>query len=169
MCELADRASAWERKMGSVQALVPECVEVETDPFVIRVAMQALTSIHASLPEGQQACAWADMVDDVLSALHEDAESLAVRRWAAHGLERLWCQRDPDRVALRESLERELKRVPSGKRRIVRRASLPTLASDAVTLGRVLAVMGQDDFGWDVCTRSRTRLTFTRGHRFGSR
>ncbi|MFC7737636.1 hypothetical protein ACFQX4_17745 [Roseomonas sp. GCM10028921] len=132
----------------------------ETSPFVVRVALHfadcALAWLRAHQPEAARG--WADALMPEMGRLHLEAKSLPIRRWAAQAYERMWCQTDAEARALLELLSAAVGRLDEGK---TRRLPKPATSADPVLLGRVLAVMAQADFGYEVAGR-RIR----RGDRF---
>jgi len=139
----------------------------EPDRFVLRAGLHTAITAYTNLshlPETQQA--WLRLLVPSISALHVRAEHLAVRRWAAQTREQLWGLAAPDAQALLEQLGPILAGAVAGQARNTRRWQLPDTSPD--TLGRVLALLAQTDFGFDVEQRwSGTHVT--RGHHFSFR
>ena len=91
---------------------------------------------------------------------------LQVRRWAAETREQFWVRTHPDAALLWTRLEDALQDLPEGHAR-----TLPqelTSSHDADILGRTLALLAQQDFGFDLEQR-RGRFRVRRGDRFGFR
>ena len=80
--------------------------------------------------------------------LQESAESLPVRRWAARSAERIWVALDADAAALKDFFERSVCQRDSHRTTRLPRELLNQ--HDEKKLGRVLAVLAQEDFGFDV-------------------
>lgn len=80
--------------------------------------------------------------------LQESAESLPVRRWAARSAERIRVALDPEAAALKDSLQQTLGRCDSHRTTRLPRNFFRQY--DDATVGRVLAVLAQEDFGFDI-------------------
>ena len=151
-----------ELRTGLVQVL-----DAETDSFVLRVALQVAVQSFQQLgqnpAERQQ---WEQALYPPLAHLHQNAERLAVRRWVAAAREQLWAQASPRVQVLKAQLGELLQGIPQGTTTTVKRHVLQD--HDRDTVGRTLALLAQQDFGFDLkCHGWLSRLT--RGHRFGFR
>jgi poly-gamma-glutamate synthase PgsB/CapB len=151
-----------------VRRLLGEALEQEEHEFVLRVAVHVAASGARGLVggEGPLLAAWRQTVMPGLDRLHTQAASLAVRRWAAQARERIWCLTDPAARALHDRLRSALARVPPGRGRRLPPHSLRGL--DEALVGRVLSVLAQEDFGYDL-DRGWLGTRVTRGHVFGFR
>jgi len=142
-------------------------LEQEPDRFVLRTALEATVRGHASLQDAPEAAdAWLRTLTPALASLHTGATHLAVRRWAAQARERLWGQADPAARALLACIGPALRDVQQGRPRNLRQLRLHE--EDPVLLGRVLALLAQRDFGFDL-ERRRMGMRVSRGNRFGFR
>lgn len=162
--ELLARASLFPSLLDMMQSVLCN----ERDDFVLRVAVQVCVDGGAALAQVQPALAeqWQQAMQLALDRLRSGADSIAVRRWAGQAVERLWCQSNPDAGQLAEQLGTWLRTQKPGKHRTMPAHLLA--GADPETLGRVLSVLAQDDFGFDVVPgRWRTRIR--RGHQFGLR
>lgn len=112
-----------------------------------------------------QQARWSQAMRAALSDLHANANSIAVRRWAAQADERLWCQSDPAARQLLARLGAWLQDRKPGRYEPVPKNLLSGF--DPEVTGRVMSVLAQDDFGLDLAQGRRSRLM--RGHRFGMR
>ncbi|MDQ1258063.1 MAG: hypothetical protein QG656_2672 [Candidatus Hydrogenedentes bacterium] len=142
-----------------------ESLRREQAPFVLRTAFKAACDGLDALGAGE-AAVWYAALRPEMDRIHREAESLSVRRWAAMARERMWCSSYPPAKELRARLETALKRTPRGIRRGVSRKAMRTV--DETTLGRVLSVLSQEDFGYDIELGLLTAKA-TRGNRFGFR
>ena len=139
----------------------------EQDSFVLRVALQVVVQCYRQLgawPEHRQQ--WEQAIYPRLADLHQEADSLAVRRWATATREQLWSESDPQRLALRAQLYDTYRTLPSGSTAAVKRQLLRE--HDEATIGRTLSLLAQQDFGFDL-KRHGWCYRLTRGHRFGFR
>ena len=151
----------------SVSELAPimnESLRDESDEYVLRVAIMVAGDAHAALPENDRA-AWREVVLPVLRKVHCESRFPTARRWAAQARERIWCDADGARSQWLSRLRDEAKEIPPGKSRFI---SAENLAFDDESLGRILSVAAQDDFGFDV-VRRKHGFRLIRGHRFGFR
>lgn len=147
-----------------VLKILSQVFEQEQDSFVLRVALKVVIETHLALaPEAGSK--WKTDLLPSLANLHTGAKSLSVRRWAAQARELLWLQSNQEASKLAEQLKLDVKRISPGKR-----ARLPKYMrkTDETVLGRVLSVLGQQNFGFDV-SRGKWGSQIGRGHRFGFR
>jgi len=140
-------------------------LETEQETFVLRVALKVISDCQDKLSP-EQGAEWERALRPSLEKLHCQAESIAVRRWTAQTREQLWLKSQPEIRELARQLEHELLRVDPGNDLKPAKA---INAVDEMTLGRMLSVLGQKDFGYDVKTGLFQSRTITRGHRFGFR
>ncbi len=128
----------------------------ETSAFVLRTALHAADlALEWLLRHAPSSSAdWRDALLPELERLHREAKSLAVRRWAAQARERMWCRTDPAARALLEALAAAATRLDEGAARRLRAGAA---GADPALLGRVLAVLAQADFGYDLTGRRLRR------------
>ena len=151
----------------TVLAMVVESLGAETDSFVLRVGAHVAAEGAVDLAERGSPflASWRDGVVPALEKLHTGAALLPVRRWAAGARERIWCECDAAARAIKAGLESRLAGLLPGKSRVLPAGSL---GDDEERAGRVLSVLGQTDYGFDVeVTPKGPRIT--RGHVFGFR
>ncbi|MBI3268606.1 MAG: HEAT repeat domain-containing protein [Planctomycetes bacterium] len=152
-------------------ALVTGALEKEQDAFVLRVVLQVATeemlllegSSHPDLP------AWREQVPAALARVHRSSPCLSARRWAAAARERILCAANPEARALRDRLAPALRAIPPGTTRALPAGLLDDPSGrDGERVGRVLALLAQDDYGYDLQVRRGVTYA-TRGHVFGFR
>ncbi|MGL5838593.1 MAG: hypothetical protein ACRCY3_08850 [Sphingorhabdus sp.] len=140
----------------------------DDDEFVLRIAMDAATGLAA----------WLAQIDDealtdsctrlreVLENLRRRSDNIKVRRWAGEASERLWLLSDPEARALAHEISTAVAGLREGKSRKIGRLRAP-LATDEDKVGRVLSVLAQTDFGFEL--EPGRRPVLQRGDRFGRR
>ena len=135
---------------------------------VLRTALKVLPECHRVLLDTYEAQApvWLESIFPVLESLHTSATSLVVRRYAAQSREWLWCQGSTERMATLAQLQTRVTTLPLGRKVRIKRKSLPI--HDELEIGRILALIAQREFGFDISFTSRT-LIIIRGERFGQR
>ena len=149
-------------------SIVCHSLQHEADAFVLRVALKVASDGLERLYELSEddiwfAQQWYVSLLPLISHLHAQAAHLPVRRWAAQARERMWCAYDPEARQLKPELERRLSGLKPGRgRRLPRRFFA---AYTTATLCRVLGVMAQDDFGYDI-RQGRWGARVVRGHVF---
>ncbi len=140
----------------------------EKDEFVLRViclvAERCTVALRSKL--GHVPTEWQLVARDVLFSLRCGATSMKVRRWAAQAYELVWSESDPDAHTLRECLTAFVRSIPPGRSRRLPRTLTEGL--DPMFIGRVLAVVCQQDFGVQL-RRTRRGYVVTRGNVFGFR
>lgn len=171
------RAAALEtgQKLLSHRNLAPSVLDVwkrllqsEHDPFVLRVAIEvAARSACFLLSSGSPfAHPWCAETVAALEELHVEAQSAAVRRWAAQARERIWSEYEPRARSVKILLSDWLAGLAAGEQRTLPASLLVPYPDDL--MGRVAAVLCQEDFGFDV-ERLPSGVRFTRGQVFGFR
>ena len=147
--------------LGScVRQVLPQ----EADPTIARIGVEALVASYVALRgEPQIAEDWHGDAMKLLAELSRGADSTALRRWAASAVERLWLLATPAARDLAERLKKDGLLPRPGRSRPLPRSFFGGL--DDQTIGRVLAVLAQDDLPLDL-ERGRRRDRLTRGFRF---
>lgn len=149
-------------------AYLQQSLTTEKERFVLRVGLHVCRTGLDKLLAANRPFPKETYVNSLLPALkelHEQQASLAVRRYAAQTSEYLLCHADEDKHRRITSLARFLDTVPPGK---TRRIPKSLLTSDDAELGRLLSVLAQNDFGFDIENNLFGRFV-TRGHAFGFR
>jgi len=161
---MADRADL----VLALHALLIDVMEHEKDEFVLRVATHVAVESTRRLREAGSPflTSWREGMIESLEHLHVHAERLSVRRWAALARERIWCETNDRARALRDAVQKQVATLDAGKSRRLPRGLLA--GYDEVTIGRVLSVLAQEDYGFDL-ERHRWGDRIMRGHRFGFR
>ena len=150
-------------------ALLAQVLTDDTDVFVLRVALKvAYDGFMALLDQGLEARAdvWAMVVAPLIEHLHQTADHLPVRRWAAQARERLWVQATPERRLLHRVLQDRVAAIPGGGRGALKKQDFA--GHDEQTIGRVLSVLALDDHGYAL-SKGRATSPIRRGHVFGFR
>lgn len=101
----------------------------------------------------------------VIEQLHQQADSLSVRRWAAQTREYLLCISQEKTHASFIALSQFVKTITPGKSK---RLPKHLIIKDETELGRVLALIAQQDFGFDI-EKNTFGYFLSRGHSFGFR
>lgn len=134
--------------LPTIASVLARVLRQEKNDFVLRVAIEVCASMLAVLDDAD-AGPWAASIIPELERLRTGAPSLAVRRWAAQSRERVWCLRDPHARDLFDYLRAAVDQKSEGSwsriaeiRQIVR--------EQPGTVARVLAVMAQADFSFDL-------------------
>ncbi len=134
--------------MQDVVTILARVMRQEKNDFVLRVAIEVSATTLAVLDDAD-AGLWAASIIPELERLRTGAPSLAVRRWSAQARERVWCLRDPFARDLFDYLRAAVDQKTEGSwsrigtiRQIVR--------EQPGTVARVLGVMAQADFGFDL-------------------
>jgi len=160
--------------------LLPRVLESESDPFVLRAAAwSAVTSTTylleraAALAGGESSQASFTMeaivrkqILPALLKIQEQHSSTAVRRWASQACERIWAILDPEIRRLVNQLKPELRKIKIGGSKYFPTAWFSWI--DDITLGRLFAVLSQDDFGYDI-QKTFLGMRISRGPSFGFR
>ncbi|HFD12079.1 MAG TPA: hypothetical protein ENJ32_06395 [Crenotrichaceae bacterium] len=139
-----------------------KCLYAEQQSFVLRVALKVCRD---SLADRVNKRAYIRELLPSVEQLHQQAESLSVRRWAAETREYLVGYGNEQTAQQLHSLQQFVETIPPGKsRRIPKELQCE---SDS-QLGRLLSVIAQQDYGFDI-EKSLFGTFLTRGHSFGFR
>ncbi|MFC1833259.1 hypothetical protein ACFL2Q_00825 [Thermodesulfobacteriota bacterium] len=152
-----------------IQALFTELFCQENDSFVLRTALKAVTDSLTSLlnnASSERSIRFHAAILQCMEDLHKNARDLSVRRWAAMTMEGLFVLMDTAARTLRRRLEAELSNLRPGQSKSVSKSVLGDVGEE--TLGRVLSVLSQDDFGYSI-QHGRQMLRVTKGDIFGLR
>ncbi len=161
---------------GFLLELLNDSLANESDSFVLRVALKVATEACQILSQTEdwviESTAdsilqhWQNTLLKTIEQLHRSEDKpITIRRFAAQAAERLWCEMEPQARTLRTHLQKKLRTQKPEERRYL--AKKP-LKSDDTTLARVLSVLSQEDFGYDVVQNMLSK-TLIRGHLFGFR
>ncbi len=135
--------------------LLRTAIEREQDGFVLRTAFHSAIRWARQLP-AERAEALSNALEPAILAVQERHEERKVRGWASAAAEQLWCLADTDNRALADGI-----RSACGSLREGRTIVVPGLAQaaerDPARVGRVLAVLAQDDFGFELVSSGRLR------------
>lgn len=148
-----------------VFSVVCQVMAREKDTFVLRMATHVASEgirilVAAGDPHVRQ---WAAELVESLEGLHTTTEVIPVKRWAALARERVLCEVDEEARQLRDQLSAFVSTLKEGERK--RLPSAIKLPDRPELLGRVLAVLSQNDFGYQV-DYGWGRPHVTRGHPF---
>lgn len=160
--------------------LMPHVLQRETEPFVIRTACWAVTNallhLQTSVKASAQAShsqAWFTARSIALQQLvpatlkiQKSHPSIPVRRFAAQANERIWAITTDGLPELLVRLRKEVAAIRPGQSRYLSTRWFDWM--DEVTIGRVFAVLSQNDFGFDI-RKSMFGYQITRGPEFGFR
>ena len=134
----------------------------ERQSFPLRVALKVCRD---ALQGQSDKAAYVKKLLPAVENLHQTAKELTVRRWAAQTREYLLCFGNDKTARQIKSLQHFIGTIPPGKtRRIPKELRL----EDNDQLGRLLSVIAQQDFGFDV-EKGILGSFVTRGHAFGFR
>ncbi len=167
LCHLSELLTApvWPQK---VACWLNFMLQNESQPQVLRAALKVLPECHQQLVNQapESARIWLAPLLPALEELHFSAPLLATRTYTAQCREHLWCQASTERMAALSLLQTQLSNLPVGRRVRIKRSKLPVL--DALELGRILALIAQQEHGFDI-SFTRRYLLITRGERFARR
>lgn len=149
----------------------------EQDPFVLRTALLSSVTILkrfiAAHPESNEHQARDSIVslfqDNLIPAIQQlqsTHEYVPVRRWAGQTQEQIWAILDPEANRMIKEIGPELKKIRLGRSKRFPKQYFQHLSQEK--LGRILAVVSQDDFGYDV-QQGWFGVRISRGPSFGFR
>ncbi|MFZ2450737.1 MAG: hypothetical protein WAW36_09490 [Methylovulum miyakonense] len=164
LLELLQRQDGFDLALAYLQ----QSLSTEKDRFVLRVGLYVCRTGLESLLASPRPFAKESYVNALLPAvntLHGNAASLAIRRYAAQTKEHLLVFSDDEKHRHITRLMQFANTITPGKTRRMPRKLNHT--NDA-ELGRLLSVIAQNDFGFDI-EQSMFGRFMTRGHVFGFR
>lgn len=140
----------------------------EHEPFPMRIALTVVTQCLQHLPAegGISVATWAQHFSQHLESVHLHAQHLPTRRYAAMAGERLWCLSDPRRATLLDTLQQLAGLCRPGHSIRVPGSCLQ--GWEEAEIGRIMAVLSQNDFGLDL-ERTWRGWRLWRGHIFKMR
>ncbi|WP_128891461.1 hypothetical protein [Erythrobacter sp. HKB08] len=156
---------------GGLDGYMPHLLRVlsrDEEEFVLRVAIRAAAVTCEMLAElGDPALrATGSKLRAALGELRERVESQKIRRWAGEASERIWLACDAEACALANEIASLAAPLREGSGRSVPQIR-QEVRGDPDKVGRVLAVLAQGGFGFDLTEARRPRLI--RGERFKAR
>ena len=161
--ERSDLQGEWLRRL-------PILLNQATDEFVLRaalfVASRWLATVGNERSTEDVRVAYRNSILPAIQRLRNNASSTRVRRWAAQTYEQIVCCLDPAARSLLMSLSAITRGMQPGHSRRIPSSIVD--GSSGEQLGRVLAVLAQNDFGYDL-RFSITGCWITRQPQFGSR
>ncbi len=160
--------------------VVADCLQSESDPFVLRTAMhclvQKLDQLASQPQHGNESLAddpvptqtkseslckgheqvdqhavrafYAKTIQPLLIRLETQHSQTSLRRWAAQTHEQIWSRLDPQANQLIRELKPLLYNTRPGKSCRIPSRTFRNVAPDK--LGRIFAILAQDDFGYDI-------------------
>lgn len=159
------------RSDGFVAALgyLKSSLRGETQKFPLRTALlvcrQGFDALTPDARRRDQKQCYLHELLPLLEDLHQNAQSLSVRRWTAQTREYLLCLGDDGMYCAVDALRCFAATIPPGK---TRRLPGRLLFKDEAQFGRALALVAQQDFGLDV-EKNAFGCFVSRGHSFGFR
>ncbi|NNF45387.1 MAG: hypothetical protein HKN69_01335, partial [Desulfofustis sp.] len=165
----ARRMVASESLVIRVSDLLSEVIQKERDVLALKAALTTAVDAIELL--------YADNLDDhaaefgtqllpVITAVHQDGDSLVSRRYAALMRERIITAITPESRTLKLKLQQIVDNLSPGKSRRLPRAIIKQYGKQ--TIGRVLAVLSQYNFGFSV-VRTIFGWKIIKGETFGFR
>jgi poly-gamma-glutamate synthase PgsB/CapB len=151
-------------RVAAASELLAAALRSETESFVLRVALKVACDGHDRLMAGRETLAreWRAGLLPAIADLRLSAAALPVRRWAASAAERFWCRGDSAAWRLHEILSLRIALTRRGRSLRLPKALFRGVDPD--TVGRVLAVIAQADFGFDIAV-GRFGYRIARGDR----
>ena len=165
--------------------VIVKVLQDDTDPFVLRTAMHVVVTVmgQVTASAGQSPSAIDDIDENEvrretvhafyhqrilprLIRLQRSHESVPVRRWASQIREQCWAITDSDARELLSKIAAATAVVATGQSKRLPKKWFAGFSDDK--LGRVFAVLSQDDFGYDI-DRGTFGVHITRGPAFGFR
>ncbi len=140
----------------------------EEDEFVLRLAMASAVEFAAwQLAQDESRNTQPVMrLRAALTRLRLRSDNIKVKRWAGEARERLWLVSDAEASGLAEVLSDAVEGLREGRSRRVG-FMRELLAENPAKVGRVLAVLAIEEFGFDLAAGKRP--TLRRGDRFATK
>jgi|Deesub1362A_J573_1020465.scaffolds.fasta_scaffold00412_10 poly-gamma-glutamate synthase PgsB/CapB len=144
--------------------IITESLRNEKDEFVQRAGLEAVVrTSEAALNtlDKYMAMEWFNTIKEEVEWLHQNAESIPVRRWASRCRERLWGLYDTGAQRLIKILETELEGLERGKKRYLPSDLIREFGEER--LCRVLSLMSQEEFEYHLGREITGRYFITKG------
>jgi poly-gamma-glutamate synthase PgsB/CapB len=152
-----------------VASLLSEVIQKEEDVLVLKAALTtAVDAVELLYSDNldDQAAAFASRLLPAITEVHQHSDSLSIRRYAALMRERIITAVTPESRTLKLKLQQIVDKLSPGKSRRLPRALIKQY--DEQTMGRVLAVLSQYNFGFSV-VRTIFGWKIIKGETFGFR
>ncbi len=143
-----------------------ELLQSDSSPKLIDFALLNLTDCFDAL-EGTDTKSrelWQEKFFPAIEYLHCNAENLTTRRRAAQAGELLWCKSTPEAQQLLNLIKIKTKTLKLGKS--VKLLNSEIEEFDDITIGRVLAVISQNDCSLEL-KKSKSNYKLIRNYKFG--
>ncbi|GAA4642210.1 hypothetical protein GCM10023115_04350 [Pontixanthobacter gangjinensis] len=154
-----------------IDAYLPHLVRVlsrDEDTFVLRIAIDGAFGLGqwaaASIPDRSSEVI--GILRSSLAEVKQRIESPKIRRWASEASEKLWLLSDKEARAIAAVLTAHSARLKEGQSRLASDLQ-EHVFEDPDKLGRVMAVLAQQGFGFDLTQGSRPKLQ--KGDKFSRR
>lgn len=152
-----------------IEEVMQKSLEKETDIFVVRVLLKVCVEgmkviIHKGDPSGPGL--WTALILPHIIRIHRESPVLALRRQAALAREQLWSDSNGNIRELKAAALKLTTELDPARGSIAIPDPLASAQEDV--LGRVLSVLAQEDFGFEI-EHGIFRKKIIRGHRFGFR
>ncbi len=156
--------------------VVEQCLSNETSTFVLRTALHCLTNLLRQTTRNETATATENRPGNVvyqnpqtpgstdawqkihafyrqritprIANLQSNHAEIPLRRWAAQANEQIWAELDEQARRLLDELRPRLQKTLPGRSCRIAKQVFRGIPSDK--LGRIFAVLAQDDFGYDI-------------------
>lgn len=138
-----------QQRQEDLLLIIMNLLENEKDLFVIRILLQQIPLIIKALSSDETAQnTWIAQVFPVLGELHQTAEVIKVRRWAAKSREWIWCYCSEQRTNLLQVLQAQIIGLYDKDSINVLKDIKGVQFEEEVS--RLLALIAQHDDGFDV-------------------
>lgn len=135
----------------------------KNNDFVLRTTLKVMCDTMARLRDGNLASSWAKHSRNLIYEYKKSASQTHVKRWCSSTLEYLWCLSEDNTYQLYSYLQQRLRKIPPQKSKLFWRSIFR--GHDKITVARVLAVLTQDDYHYDIHW-GWPLIRITRGHVF---
>ena len=141
-------------------------LQSNSNPKLIEFALLNLVDCFDSLKESpKKNCKiWLKKFSPIIEKLHCNAKNTTTRRVAAQTRELLWCKSNPDAQQLLDLIKTKTETLRFGKS--IRLLNREIKDFDDTTVGRVLAVISQNDCSFEL-KRSKLGYRLLKNYRFG--
>ncbi|MDX2503185.1 MAG: hypothetical protein QNL62_01725 [Gammaproteobacteria bacterium] len=140
--------------------IIVKLLENEKDPFVLRILLEQIPQMIKTLAADQALQKkWVETIFPVLGTLHQTADKIKVRRWAARSREWIWCFCSNERINLLEKLQADsLKLYDKDIISTLKNSSLKNIDGKNLEdeIARLLSLIAQNHDGFDLQARKKS-------------
>ncbi|MDQ6961520.1 MAG: HEAT repeat domain-containing protein [Mariprofundaceae bacterium] len=151
---------------AQLQNIVMDSLLQDSHELTLKTGVQVACRGFAMIDKSYQA-QWLEATQSIFKHLHQHSVSLHVRHHVAQHHEQLWCQSTPDAITLKNYFKALSATIYEGQSKKIAAKIIRNHSQE--NIGRVLAILAQDDFPYELSFHPLWGIRLYKGHRFSFR